>query len=45
MSAGKYNMDFCHGSILWKMLVFVFPLLCTYELQSLFNAASATRKR
>lgn len=35
----KYRIDFCTGSILWKMIVFAFPLLCTYELQSLFNAA------
>ena len=39
MSEKKYSLDLCHGSILWKMIVFVFPLLCTYELQSLFNAA------
>ena len=39
MSEKKYTIDLCHGSILWKMIVFVFPLLCTYELQSLFNAA------
>ena len=39
MSEKKYAIDLCHGSILWKMIVFVFPLLCTYELQSLFNAA------
>ena len=39
MSEKKYSIDLCHGSILWKMIVFVFPLLCTYELQSLFNAA------
>jgi len=39
MSGSRYSIDFCHGSILWKMMVFVFPLLCTYELQSLFNAA------
>lgn len=39
MSEKKHAIDFCHGSILWKMIVFVLPLLCTYELQSLFNAA------
>ena len=39
MSGKKYSIDLCHGSILWKMIVFVFPLLCNYELQSLFNAA------
>ena len=39
MSEKKFSLDLCHGSILWKMIVFVFPLLCTYELQSLFNAA------
>ena len=39
MKKDKYHLDLCSGSILWKMAVFVFPLLCTYELQSLFNAA------
>ena len=39
MKKDKYKLDLCSGSILWKMIVFVFPLLCTYELQSLFNAA------
>lgn len=39
MTDSKYRIDFCTGSILWKMIVFAFPLLCTYELQSLFNAA------
>lgn len=38
-SAGKYEIDMCKGPLLWKMLLFVFPLFCTYALQSLFNAA------
>ena len=39
MTDSKYRIDFCSGSILGKMIIFAFPLLCTYELQSLFNAA------
>ena len=38
-SRGKYDIDMCRGPLLGKMLIFVFPLICTYALQSLFNAA------
>ena len=38
-SPKKYDIDMCHGPLLGKMLLFVFPLFCTYALQSLFNAA------
>ena len=38
-SPGKYDIDMCKGPLLGKMLLFVFPLFCTYALQSLFNAA------
>ena len=38
-SAGKYEIDMCKGPLLGKMLIFVFPLFCTYALQTLFNAA------
>ena len=38
-SARKYEIDMCKGPLLGKMLLFVFPLFCTYALQSLFNAA------
>ncbi|MBQ3165164.1 MAG: MATE family efflux transporter [Lachnospiraceae bacterium] len=32
-------MDMCNGSILKKMLLFAFPLMCSSMLQLLFNAA------
>lgn len=35
----KYEMDMCSGSILWKMLAFALPLMCSSILQLLFNAA------
>ena len=35
----KYEMDMCSGSILWKMLAFSLPLMCSSILQLLFNAA------
>ena len=35
----KYEMDMCNGSILKKMLLFAFPLMCSSMLQLLFNAA------
>lgn len=34
-----YEIDMCSGSILKKMLVFAFPLMCSSILQLLFNAA------
>ena len=35
----KYEIDMCTGSILKKMLMFAFPLMCSSILQLLFNAA------
>lgn len=34
-----YELDMCSGSILWKMLIFSLPLMCSSVLQLLFNAA------
>lgn len=35
----KYEMDMCSGSIMKKMIMFAFPLMCSSMLQLLFNAA------
>ena len=34
-----FEIDMCNGSILGKMLLFAFPLMCSSILQLLFNAA------
>ncbi len=38
MSADKYQMDMCHGSLPGKIIIFALPLLFTGILQLLFNA-------
>lgn len=35
----KYEIDMCNGSIMKKMIMFAFPLMCSSMLQLLFNAA------
>lgn len=37
--SGKYEIDMCSGSIMKKMILFAFPLMCSSMLQLLFNAA------
>ena len=32
-------MNMCEGSLVWKMMIFTFPLMCSGILQLLFNAA------
>lgn len=38
MTDSKYKIDMTQGSIFRKLLIFVFPLICTYALQSFFSA-------
>ena len=35
----KYQIDMCSGSVLKKLVLFCFPLMCSGMLQLLFNAA------
>ncbi len=37
--ADKYQMDMCNGPLLRKIVAFAFPLMMTYIIQLLFNAA------
>ena len=38
-SGGKYTIDMTHGPLFGKIIRFVLPLIATYLLQLLFNAA------
>ena len=35
----NYEMNMCEGPLVWKMIIFTFPLMCSGILQLLFNAA------
>ncbi len=37
--AGKYEIDMCRGPLFGKIVLFALPLMATYMLQLLFNAA------
>ena len=37
--AKNYEMNMCEGPLVWKMIIFTFPLMCSGILQLLFNAA------
>lgn len=39
MSTKKYELDMCHGPLLYKILIFALPLMLSGILQLLFNAA------
>ena len=39
MAANKYQIDMCHGPLFGKIVLFSLPLMFTYILQLLFNAA------
>ncbi len=39
MIMNKYEIDMCHGPLAGKILLFAVPLMATYVLQLLFNAA------
>ena len=39
MKTKKYELDMCHGPLLWKILIFALPLMLSGILQLLFNAA------
>lgn len=39
MAASKYQIDMCHGPLFGKIVLFSLPLMFTYILQLLFNAA------
>ncbi len=39
MSSDKFQIDMCHGPLMGKIVLFALPLIFTYILQLLFNAA------
>lgn len=39
IETNKYEMDMCHGLLFGKIVLFALPLMATYILQLLFNAA------
>ena len=39
MKSGSYEIDMCHGPLFSKVVLFALPLMMTYILQLLFNAA------